>query len=43
MGSEEAVDDAVLCMEKRLNWELDGVKVDFERDDVAGDDCGLGS
>jgi len=38
VGSEP-VDDVELCMEKRLDWELDGVKAGFEY--LTGDDLGL--
>jgi Cu/Ag efflux pump CusA len=30
----------LLCIEKRLDWELEGVRVAFEVK-VTGDDCGL--
>lgn len=32
----------MLCMEKRLDWELDGVRTVLEPKGT-GDDCGLGA
>jgi hypothetical protein len=34
------VDDDELCIEKRLDWELDGVRTGLELK-VDGDECGL--
>jgi len=35
------VEDWVLCIEKRLDWELDGVRTGLELLNGTGEDCGL--
>jgi len=40
IGSE-VVDECELCIEKRLDCELEGVRTFFELLKVTGDDCGL--